>query len=67
MLAKLAPIPLLFPGVPTKLFLSMSRFYFAYGSNLDAAQMERRCPGSQYRGKAFLPKHRMAFTHPSTT
>ena len=45
----------------------MSRFYFAYGSNLDAAQMERRCPGSQYRGKAFLPKHRMAFTHPSTT
>ena len=45
----------------------MSRFYFAYGSNLDASQMERRCPGSQYRGKAFLPKHRMAFTHPSTT
>ncbi len=45
----------------------MSRYYFAYASNLDAAQMERRCPGLQYRGKAFLPKHRLAFTHMSTT
>ncbi len=45
----------------------MSRYYFAYGSNLDASQMERRCPGSQYRGKALLPKHRLAFTHPSVT
>jgi hypothetical protein len=45
----------------------MSRYYFAYGSNLDAAQMERRCPGSQYRGKALLAKHRLAFTHPSVT
>ena len=45
----------------------MSRYYFAYASNLDAAQMERRCPGQQYRGKAFLPRHRMAFTHPSST
>ena len=45
----------------------MSRYYFAYGSNLDAAQMERRCPQSQFRGKALLPKHRLAFTHASTT
>jgi hypothetical protein len=45
----------------------MSRYYFAYASNLDSTQMERRCPGSSYRGKAFLPKHRLAFTHPSST
>lgn len=45
----------------------MSRYYFAYGSNLDSSQMERRCPGHQYRCKAFLPKHRLAFTHPSVT
>ena len=45
----------------------MSRFYFAYASNLDSTQMERRCPGSSYRSKAFLPKHRLAFTHPSST
>lgn len=45
----------------------MSRFYFAYGSNLDASQMERRCPGAQARGKAFLPLHTLAFNHPSST
>ena len=45
----------------------MSRYYFAYASNLDSTQMERRCPGSSYRGKAFLQKHRLAFTHPSST
>ncbi len=45
----------------------MSRYYFAYASDLDAALMERRCPGAQYRGKAFLPKHRLMFTHMSTT
>jgi hypothetical protein len=45
----------------------MSRYYFAYASDLDAALMERRCPGAQYRGKGFLPKHRMMFNHMSTT
>ena len=45
----------------------MSRYYFAYASNLDSSQMERRCPDAQYRSKALLTNHRLAFTHPSST
>lgn len=45
----------------------MSRFYFAYSADLDASQMERRCPGALARGKAFLPGHTLVFSHPNPT
>lgn len=35
--------------------------YFAYGSNLDAAQMARRCPGSSLFGSGTLAGYRLAF------
>ena len=35
--------------------------YLAYGSNLDAAQMRRRCPKAQVLGKAVLKNHELAF------
>lgn len=38
--------------------------YFAYGSNLRAAHMERLCPGHGFVGIARLPDHRLAFTLP---
>lgn len=38
--------------------------YFAYGSNLRAAQMERLCPGCRFRHPACLDEHRLAFTLP---
>ena len=34
--------------------------YFAYGSNMDAAAMARRCPGSRPLGPARLARHRFA-------
>ncbi|WP_294532437.1 gamma-glutamylcyclotransferase family protein [uncultured Rhodoblastus sp.] len=33
---------------------------FAYGSNMDAKAMELRCPGAKMRGRARLPRHRVA-------
>jgi len=36
--------------------------YFAYGSNLDAAQMAERCPGARLAERAWLDDHRLAFT-----
>jgi gamma-glutamylcyclotransferase (GGCT)/AIG2-like uncharacterized protein YtfP len=42
----------------------MSRvLYFAYGSNLDAEQMEERCPSAQLRFTAELRDHRLGFTY----
>ena len=35
--------------------------YFAYGSNMDAAQMEARCENPQMQGIAFLLHHRLGF------
>ncbi len=35
--------------------------YFAYGSNLNAAQMGERCPGAQVVGRMTLPDHALAF------
>lgn len=35
--------------------------YFAYGSNLDEAQMRRRCPGSRLVGAAVLNNHALCF------
>jgi cation transport regulator ChaC len=40
--------------------------YFAYGSNLDAVQMRRRCPTARPVGRARLLHHRLDFTHLST-
>ena len=37
---------------------SVSIHYFAYGSNMDIAQMQARCPGSQLVGPAELVDHR---------
>ena len=35
--------------------------YFAYGSNLNPEQMQRRCPGHSVVGLAALRDHRLAF------
>jgi cation transport regulator ChaC len=35
--------------------------YFAYGSNLDEAQMHARCPGARRDTRATLPGHALAF------
>jgi cation transport regulator ChaC len=35
--------------------------YFAYGSNLDPEQMQRRCPGHLVVGRALLRDHRLIF------
>ncbi|MGO8739201.1 gamma-glutamylcyclotransferase family protein [Rhodoblastus sp.] len=34
--------------------------YFAYGSNMDAAAMARRCARARLLGRAVLPRHRFA-------
>ena len=36
--------------------------YFAYGSNMDSAQMKQRCPLAKFVCRAKLPAHRLAFT-----
>ncbi len=36
-------------------------FYIAYGSNLNLAQMEKRCPGARPAGAGELPGFRLAF------
>lgn len=41
--------------------------YFAYGSNLDPAQMRRRCPGACIEGPATLRGYRLAFAGHSRT
>lgn len=35
--------------------------YFAFGSNMDPAQMTARCPSHQVLGRAFLPGHELCF------
>lgn len=37
-------------------------YYFAYGSNLDQAQMKERCPDSELLGVAVLKNYRLDFT-----
>lgn len=39
----------------------MTTFYFAYGSNLNMAQMRRRCPDAKPLGKVILPDARLIF------
>lgn len=41
--------------------------YFAYGSNLNEAQMHDRCPGAELVGVATLENYRLAFTIYSPT
>lgn len=41
----------------------MPIFYFAYGSNMSAPQMARRCPGARPAGRARLQGWRMIITH----
>ena len=41
--------------------------YFAYGSNMDWAQMTQRCPLAKFVCRAKLPAHRLAFTRKSAT
>lgn len=36
--------------------------YFSYGSNMDAAEMQQRCPGATLEGIAVLPDHRLMIT-----
>ena len=36
--------------------------YFAFGSNLDVEQMQRRCPDSTVAGRALLPGYRLEFS-----
>jgi gamma-glutamylcyclotransferase (GGCT)/AIG2-like uncharacterized protein YtfP len=36
--------------------------YFAYGSNMHAAQMKERCPSAKFVCRGKLPSHRLAFT-----
>ena len=40
--------------------------YFAYGSNLDPAQMVERCPSAAFVHRALLADHQLAFTRWST-
>lgn len=39
----------------------MTHLYFAYGSNLDGAQMRRRCPSARLVGAAILDGYRLGF------
>ncbi len=39
----------------------MTHTYFAYGSNLDAAQMRARCPSARLLGAAMLDGYRLGF------
>lgn len=43
------------------------QYYFAYGSNLLAAECARDAKDAVSRGRAFLPRHRVVFTKHSTT
>ncbi|HEY6798412.1 MAG TPA: gamma-glutamylcyclotransferase family protein, partial [Kineosporiaceae bacterium] len=40
--------------------------YFAYGSNMDQAQMTQRCPSARLLGPATLPDHRLVFNRSGT-
>lgn len=42
-------------------------FYFAYGSNLNLDQMEKRCPQSRFIAVAYYPNHVLSFTKQSVS
>ena len=39
----------------------MSKYYLAYGSNLNKEQMRHRCPGAEPVGTAMIPNCRLVF------
>ena len=39
----------------------MKRYYLAYGSNLNIAQMQFRCPDATVAGTAVIPDHELLF------
>ena len=39
----------------------MSRYYLAYGSNLNVEQMKRRCPGASIAGTSAIPGYELLF------
>ena len=41
--------------------------YFAYGSNMDSAQMKERCPSAKFVCRAKPASHRLAFTRMSVS
>jgi hypothetical protein len=43
----------------------LNNFYFAYGSNMNEEQMQKRCPNAKPIGKAILKDHKIAFTRES--
>lgn len=50
---------------PARPALSAPLYYFAYGSNMDPAQIRRRCPSARFVDIACLADHRLAFTRRS--
>ncbi|MAF49952.1 MAG: gamma-glutamylcyclotransferase family protein [Rhodospirillales bacterium] len=50
---------------PARPALSAPLYYFAYGSNMDPAQIRRRCPSARFVDIAYLADHRLAFTRRS--
>ena len=40
---------------------NMKRYYLAYGSNLNIAQMQFRCPGAKVVGTAVIPDYELLF------
>ncbi len=52
----------LFMRLSIKKYFLLMNLYFAYGSNMDEAQMRERCPGGRLRGNARLRGYRLAFT-----
>lgn len=45
--------------------MSRTQFYFAYGSNLDARQMQERCPGAISVGTGSIKGFSLSFTRHS--
>jgi gamma-glutamylcyclotransferase (GGCT)/AIG2-like uncharacterized protein YtfP len=45
----------------------LTHLYFAYGSNLDGAQMRRRCPSARLVGAAILDGYRLGFAGQSAS
>lgn len=38
-------------------------YYAAYGSNMNYAQMDFRCPNSRVIGRGYVPNHRLVFNY----
>lgn len=45
----------------------INMYYFAYGSNMNHAQMKQRCPGSVFIKRAFLSGHKFVYDGYSST